>query len=433
MTLNRHLIVVSVDAMVYEDLALLKELPAMKRIITEGSLVRHMKTIYPSLTHPVHATLMSGCAPNRTGVPNNFLFIPGKQDLPWFNYMSQMKCETIFHAAHRAGLRTAACRWPMTAGGFDVIDYLVPEVEGCDEQLEPDREKLYQKVCSPEIFENAVKPYLPYVIGKDRYPAYEDLSIASAIAIIRQFKPNLLLTHPCLVDHNRHISGLHSNLVEDALRKTDEWIGMLLQAVEDAGIQDSTSFCIVSDHGHLEYTRSIALNVYFRDCGLIQVDEKGDVVDWDAYCMSSGLSAQIYVKNTNRVAEIGELLKKMSAAGLYGFTEVLTAQEAKERYNLTGEFAFVVDTDGCTSFSSNWNGPLVRVNQGAESGKHHSSHGHMPEKGPQPPMIVYGPAFRKGVCLDDGNILDEAPTFAAALGLELPQAQGKPIKELLLR
>ena len=46
-------------------------------------------------------------------------------------------------------------------------------------------------------------------------------------------------------------------------------------------------------------------------------------------------------------------------------------------------------------------------------------------------MIVWGPAFRSGVALETGSILDEAPTFAAAIGLTLPEAQGRPIDALL--
>jgi predicted AlkP superfamily pyrophosphatase or phosphodiesterase len=66
--MDRHLIVVSVDAMVWEDLEHLEELPNLKEFIEKGSLVQKMTTIYPSLTHPVHATLISGCTPGKTGI-----------------------------------------------------------------------------------------------------------------------------------------------------------------------------------------------------------------------------------------------------------------------------------------------------------------------------------------------------------------------------
>ena len=38
---------------------------------------------------------------------------------------------------------------------------------------------------------------------------------------------------------------------------------------------------------------------------------------------------------------------------------------------------------------------------------------------------------RSGVVLPEGRIVDEAPTLAAAMGLSLPQADGRPIAELL--
>ena len=428
---NQHLIVVSVDAMFYEDLAYLEQLPNMGKLLRNGSMVKRMTTIYPSLTHPVHASLMSGNPAGKTGVFHNTVFLPGQPNAPWFNQMSQMQCETIFHAAKRAGLTTAACRWPMTGGGFDVIDWLVPEVLGHESEEEPDLEKLYRRVCSPNLFEDIVKPNLPILADSERFPNYDVFSMTCAAEIIRRHKPNLLLSHPGMVDHNRHLSGLFSPLVEDALRMTDDWIGMLIQAVEDAGIADTTSFCIVSDHGQLEYSRLIALNAWFAQKGLLHVRPDGTLGDWELYCQGSGLSAHIYIKNKARKAEFAAMLQEMADLGVFGFHEVFTAQEVLERYGLAGGFDFVLETDGTTAFSAEWKETVVRVNPRLEFGQHRASHGHRPEKGCQPPMVVCGPAFRKGVVLETGTVLDEAPTFAAALGFALPEAQGSAIRELL--
>ena len=60
-----------------------------------------------------------------------------------------------------------------------------------------------------------------------------------------------------------------------------------------------------------------------------------------------------------------------------------------------------------------------------------ASHGHDPAVGPQPVFIGYGPSFRSGVVLPEGKIIDEAPTYARILGLELPDAEGKPFFGLL--
>ncbi|MBR4063466.1 MAG: alkaline phosphatase family protein, partial [Clostridia bacterium] len=51
-----RVIVFSCDAMVYEDVELLLQLPNTKRLMQNGSMVKRVKTIYPSVTHAVHAT-----------------------------------------------------------------------------------------------------------------------------------------------------------------------------------------------------------------------------------------------------------------------------------------------------------------------------------------------------------------------------------------
>lgn len=428
--MDRHLIVVSVDAMVFEDLAYAQTLPNMGKLLRDGAVVQKVRTIYPSLTHPVHAALMSGCTAGKTGITSNELFAPGKLQKIWYNRLDQMGCDTIFHAAHRAGLTTAACRWPVTAGGFDVIDYLVPEVMEYETKETPDLEELYRKVCTPCLMEQIIKPRLSLLNGA-RHPYYDIFSIECACDIIRQYKPNLLMTHPGNVDAARHQNGLFGEAVHRALDEADQWIGQLMQAANDAGIGDSTTFAVISDHGHLEIKRSIALNVFLRDCGLLQVDEKGRLLDWRAYAHSTGLSAQIFVKGKPDEPVVEAVLKEMCTEGIYGISEVLNREEAKRRYGLYGAFAFAVETDGFTSFRDDWNRPAVRPLDILDYRFGRSTHGHMPEKGPQPPMLLCGPAIRPGIVVETGSVLDEAPTFAAILGISLPEAEGKPILELL--
>jgi hypothetical protein len=42
-----------------------------------------------------------------------------------------------------------------------------------------------------------------------------------------------------------------------------------------------------------------------------------------------------------------------------------------------------------------------------------------------------GPSFCTGVVLNEGRIIDEAPTLARAMGFELPAADGKTMEALL--
>ena len=88
--MSKHLIVVSIDAMVYEDLEYAKTLPNFSKIINGASVIERVRTIYPSLTHPVHATLITGNTAGVTGVINNSVFnekTPDKGSGVWYNYI----------------------------------------------------------------------------------------------------------------------------------------------------------------------------------------------------------------------------------------------------------------------------------------------------------------------------------------------------------
>ena len=116
MNKDRHLILVSADAFVYEDLEYVKDLPNFKRILDNGARIEKVRTIYPTITHPVHATLLTGAPAGVHGVINNARFIPGETVTPWYNRLDEIKCDTILHAAKRAGLTTAACLFPLVMG-----------------------------------------------------------------------------------------------------------------------------------------------------------------------------------------------------------------------------------------------------------------------------------------------------------------------------
>ncbi len=432
---DRHLIVVSVDAMVYDDLEYAKTLPFFGKLISEGSRINKVLTIYPALTHPIHATMISGCPAGKTGVISNEVFQAGVNPRPWYNYLSQMKVETIFHAAHRAGLVTASCRWPMTAQGGEYIDYLIPEIMNTDfAGHEDDPAGVYRAMgtteCLMDVVEECIKKW-GYV---NAHPTYDAFANECAAEIIRRYKPNVLFTHPGFVDSERHRTGVFSQYVKESVRVTDEWMQALWQAVVDAGIEDSTDFVVLSDHGQLNINRAICPNVFLRDAGLIRVDENEELKNWDAFVCGTGMSAQVFLSRPDDKElfdRVHRLLSGMAEEGIYGISEVRTADEAREQYGLYGDFSFVLESDGFSSFAEDWRRPVVRPLDVLDYRFGRATHGHRPDKGPQPPFLVMGPSFKKGVVIENGSILNHAPTFAKVLGVELPQADGRAVDELL--
>ena len=431
---EKHLVVISVDALVYEDLEYAKTLPNFGRLLAGGSVIKRIKTIYPSLTHPVHASIITGAPAGKTGIIRNERLTPGAKEAPWYNFLSEIKCDTLLHAAKRAGVTTAVSTWPVTAKGDDVIDYLIPGVMNSYYREGVSVLDTYREYGAGECLIDIVEEGISRFGARDVHPEYDAFQVYCASELIRRYKPGLTLVHPSFVDNARHTTGLFTDRVKEAVRQTDEWLGDIFSAIEDAGISDSTGIAVISDHGQLGIVRKLSVNALLRDRGFILATDEGELISWDAYCASGALSAHVYLRDKNDkklYSEVYEYLTELARDKLCGFERVLTTEEARELYGLDGDFSFVLETDGYTSFSEELCRPIVR---GIDTGDYRwgaATHGHMPEKGPQPPFIVYGAGFKSGVALECGSILDHAPTFAKYLGLELRDAEGTPRVEVL--
>ncbi|MBE6589438.1 MAG: alkaline phosphatase family protein [Ruminococcaceae bacterium] len=436
--MEKHLIVISVDALVYEDLEYAKGLVHFSRMLEQGSLIKRVRSTYPSLTHTAHATIMSGASPARTRVVNNTVFNPKdphKGSSVWYNDLAQLGCETVFQAAKREGLSTASSSWPMTSGGGEYIDYLIPNALNEDFVGREDRPlEVFRALGAGENVMDIIKEGVRLFGWKNQHPEVDDFQTYCAAEIIKRYKPNLLLTHPSYVDSARHAGGVFGSHVEKALRETDRWLGILFDAVDEAGISDSTDFVILSDHGQVNITRVISPNVYLADAGYITLDEDGLISSWRAYAKSTGASAQVYLADREDHAlhdGVYRLLCNMAQEGIYGFERVYTAEEAREKYGLYGDFSFVLEGDGYTGFGMHLVRPVVRGYDFSDYRLSKGTHGHDPDRGPQPTFIGMGPSFKKGVEVERGDLKDHAPTLSRVLRFSLPEAEGHAVEEIL--
>lgn len=429
--MSKHVIVISEDALVYEDTLTLRQLPNFGAIWEKAARVKRTRSIYPSVTYPCHTSMMTGCYPDRHGIINNELTHLTEVASPWNWFYDQIKVPSIFDAAKAKGLTTAAVFWPVT-GNCASIDYLINEYwpQSPEESM---RECFLHSGSTPEVVEKCVDPHLWMQVNRT-HPWCDEFITACACSIIREFKPNLLMLHPANIDGYRHETGLFSTKVTHGLHEIDNWLGWIIKATKDAGIYDETDFFIVSDHGQININRVICPNVELARRGLIQVGEQGEVKDYTAIVKSTGASAQVYMKhpdNKEELAKVHAVLEEMRQAGIYGISRVYTAEEAEREEHLAGGFSFVLETDGYTSFGGDWNPPLCRAHDVRDYRFGHATHGHQPDKGPQPTMIAFGPSIRPGAVLERRPIVDEPATFAKVLGLDMGDIDGRPMEELL--
>ena len=425
----QKLIVVSIDAMIYEDLAFVKQMPNIYALMEKSALVKRVRSIYPTLTYPCHATMRTGCWPSRHGVVNNTAMIPGCLDPKWQWYHDILRCGDLFDACKAAGLTTASVGWPST-GKHPSIDYLVDEVAGLKVKTyeafhgyytdSGTPEDLYQAVIAPNIHLRAA--------GEDDVRAF---NTAAACDIIRKYKPDLLMLHLGDPDHARHVHGVYGREVYDALKNMDAKVGDICSAVREAGIWECTNIVLTADHGQLDTTRVIKPNVLLAEAGFIRTGENGEFLDWDAWCQEVGMSALVYLKDPQdrklRDA-VKALFEETIQNGDCGISGVRTAEEAAVD-GLAEAFSLVLDTDGHTAFKVDWTGDYMVFHA---DGVLKGSHGFHPDFGPRPFLMGFGPAFRPGAVLEHADLIDGAPTYAAVLGCALPDAQGKALKDLLI-
>ena len=251
---------------------------------------------------------------------------------------------------------------------------------------------------------------------------------------MREKQPDVILIHPANIDGARHANGVFHENVNQAVKDTDRFVQMLMNVQEELGLAENTNLVVTSDHGQMDIQRIININVMLADYGFIDVDQQGRVIDWKAFCLSNALSANVYLKNPQdeqTKQRVFQLLRWMKKEGIYGISEVYTVEEVQEKYHLCGDFAFVIESDDYTSFGESVNGELVESFGDRDYRYGKASHGHLPEKGPQPIFMAKGPDFAENVVIENGRLIDEAPTYAKILGVDLPDTDGMPIHEFI--
>ena len=432
------LVIISMDAMITEDLANLAQLPTFSAWLKNAACVRSVRSIYPTLTYPCHTTMITGVYPNRHGVTSNEPFMPGRLPLPWNFYHDIVRCRDLFDICKANGLTTASVGWPVT-GNHPSVDWLVDEIWTVDREwtAESMRETLLGAGTSEDVFDHAVAPHIALRVPRQQ-PESSFFNINVGCEILRRYRPDVLAIHTGNFDNYRHREGVFGNLNLRAAKESDEMLHRIMEALAENGDADTCNIVVTSDHGQMDCTRIAHPNVLLREHGFITIDDSGNVTDWKAWCLPMGMSVQVHLCDPSDdalKAQIRGLFQRLCKEGTGGFSRMYTVEETAHEERLGGEdgngFSFVLETDNHTKFASSWTGPYIRPVPVSPTSDRAGGHGYHPSKGPCPPFLGCGPAFRKGITLETARLVDEAPTFAAILGLEMPDIDGKALRELL--
>lgn len=426
---NRKTVIISNDALVCEDYEYLCTKPLFRRLMEQGSWVKTLKTVYPSITYCCHASMISGCYPDKTRVCNNEVDAFGDKAWTWERRYNRAK--TLVDAAKQAGKTVANVFWPVM-GQDPNIDWNIPEYWSLtpDDPLE---DALGRMGTSKQVFEEIVKPNLHLIEGHQRqHPYCDEFIFSCACDMLLKYRPDLLIVHPAGIDSARHSYGLFNEYVTEELDYTWYWTGKILHALERIGELENTDIILTSDHGQMNMIRRANPNVLLARNGFMTVDADGNVTEKKAYVKGVGASAQVFLVDKSPETEqaLYTLLTEAAKDGTYGFSRCYTAREAAEEERLAGDFDFVLETDGYTSFASGVAGDYFIPYDLTDYRLGKATHGYLPDKGPQPSMLCVGPSFREGAVVERRSTLDMAATVAHIQGWDLP-CDGSVIHEIL--
>lgn len=421
---DKYLVVISFDSLGSEDLEELKNLPNFKYVMSNGALITKVKSIYPTLTYPIHTTLITGRYPKDHGIVNNTLIQPGRQSPDWYWYEKYIKGETLLKLAKKKGYKTASLLWPVTAKGN--IDYNLPEIF-------PNRPWKKQIVTSltagsPLMLMNLQRKF-GYIRKGLQQPALDMFASYSASYIIEKHKPNLTMIHFTDVDTNRHIYGYNSKEAKMALERYDKRLGEIITALKKTELWNKCTLVALSDHSQIDVSKSIRLNILFKDAGLIEVDEKGNISNWKAYLKTCEGSSYIYLKNKedsvvkNRVMNV---LKEFMENNRSGIETIYSAKEA-EALGADPNCFLMLEAKRGYHFVEFIEGQIIDEPKNELK----ACHGYSPDKNKYETIFMaYGVGVKKSVIIENEHIINVAPTLAKFLDMEFEETTGRIIEEI---
>lgn len=423
---KRKLIVISIDSMITEDMEVFKDMPNMGYLLKNSSVIKRNTTTYPSYTHSIHTSIMTGCYPGTHGVIGNEHFDPGNMEPEWFEKYTDVSVPTLLQEARRHGYTTAEVFWPLTLG-----DNAQWNIHRAGIHVIPDNQQQVIRERSTPGFFDEVYPYIKDTFSLPHNIASDQLCFNTAEYLINAHQPDIMYIHLVVIDHVRHQNGVFSAEIKRSYEFLDKGFGQILDALRKNGLEDQTIINVTSDHGHLDIKKVISVNRLFRDNGLITVDENGRLTDWKAYLHTCSLSGHVYIKDHDPevTAQVKKLL--LNNRDMLELEHLYTREEVMELYHLDGDFTFVMESYGNASYSSNYNVELITPTSGGTYRTSKATHGHAPYKGVQPAFFLRNPFTDKKVILPEGRIVDQAPTLAKLMGFTMTVCDGKPIPELL--
>lgn len=422
---KERLVIVSLDAVGKKDMEYMLSLPNFSKIVNNGAFCDSVQSVYPSLTYPAHASILTGKVPNNHRVVNNSLLQPNRDRADWMYGYKYINGETLVDLAKKNGYSVAALLWPVL--GKAPVDWNVPEVMVT--------RKLQNQVIS--CLRNGTVGYLlklNKLYGKMRHginqPDLDDFVMASTKYTIDNYDPDMLLIHFTDVDTNRHDFGADHEEIKKALKRHDDRLGLLLEWLSEKRPMDDTLFVVLGDHCQRDADTIVYPNRFLADKGLITI-KNNRVKDYKVICKCCDASAYLYLNkkyyyDESVIEEVTDVINEMYNTENLGIERVFTGEEAMEM-GADGDCIAMLEGKKGYYFLDNFEILTEKVNE-TKNHKMLGVHGFLPEDEENKTFFaIMGKKVTPGSKIGDMHLWDEGPTIAKLMGWNMRNTDGEAL------
>jgi hypothetical protein len=415
-------------------------IPALKGLMAEGTSSLQVRVVYPSVTYPVHTTIVTGARPARHGIVGNELFLPlgAPQCGEWHWFARDIRAETLWDAAQSRGLSTGIVSWPVAGGAGD---YNVPEIKKLNGTPRESLALMIEHERPRGIIQEAAARD-PRLYTQANADEHDDMRARFAEYLITEKRPHLMLVHLFDLDHFQHDYGPFTPEAFAMLEKLDGYVARILEAAERAGTISETAVFIVSDHGFAPISKLIHPGVVLKEAGLLNVSHGSDTPQqqlanaqlcvaegWRALPSITGGSCAIILRDETDAeafqkarAAFDELAKSRVDGAPETDGELFRIIDAEEVREMGADVraAFVLEAAEGYAFGANYLGDAVT--QSIMRGQH----GYLPSRY-FTTFIAVGAGITRRGDLGEINITDVGPSIAHTIGLTLRDADGQAL------
>jgi len=224
--------------------------PNIARFKAQSLYRGDVKTIFVSNTYPIHASISTGKLPKEHGIISNLT--GPKRARRWAQAAEAFRSETVWEAAAKRGLYTAAILWPTTCGAKQIW-WNFPEVHTHGNEYQFVEHMRHGSVWFQirALLVHGLKLWDATAVALDRF------TTAITCDLLRKKRPDLTLLHLLAYDLISHKVGSKAKALDKARKSLDDSLGKLLDAAGERPV------LVFADHAHLDVQEAVNLEKLF--------------------------------------------------------------------------------------------------------------------------------------------------------------------------